>query len=252
MGLQEPPPLCPADAREEPALEGFLSPGVERPWESPSKVGRPVGADSSPVRSARVIKLPVRARERDAGRSGGQPQPMDRERHEHWVRDVVARNRGLLVAEANKYCRNAADADDLVQDTLLRFVQSTDKPGAPTDERGCVLLLLTILTRRFFDQCRRRRVRARHAEDPQPTDEGMDPSDPETPPLFESVTDEQLAQATQSLSPKLRATFELHAKGLKYREIADELDTTIGTVSKRIFDARARVREFLLKLLKRE
>ncbi len=176
---------------------------------------------------------------------------MDRESHERWIRDVVARNRGLLVAEANTYCRNAANAEDLVQDTLLRFVQRMSKPDAPGEERGCVLLMLSILTNCFFDLCRRQRVRERYVEDPQLQNDVMDPTDTDPPPLFESVTDEQLAQAKQELSPKLRTTFELHAKGLKYREIAAALNTTVGTVSKRIFDARAQVREALLKLMNR-
>jgi RNA polymerase sigma-70 factor (ECF subfamily) len=178
---------------------------------------------------------------------------MDRESHERWVREVVARNRPLLVAEANRFCRNAADADDLVQETLLRFVQSASKPNAPGDERGCVLMMLKILTHHFYDQCRRKRVRDRYAEGARPEgNEVADPHDAAEPSLFEQVTDEQLAQARQTLSPKLRDTFDLHATGMKYREIAAAQDITVGTVSKRIFDARARVREFLLKLMNRE
>jgi RNA polymerase sigma-70 factor (ECF subfamily) len=251
MPLLEPPSRCDDASQEGTSPEGDAPPGAKGPSE-PSPTGRPgEGRACSPAPGARVIKLPVRTRVSDAGRDGGQPQSMDRESHERWIREVVARNRGLLVAEARTYCRNAANAEDLVQDALLRFVQRMAKPDAPCEERGCVLLMLSILTNCFIDLTRRQRVRERYAADPQLQNEVMDPTDTDTPPLFESVTDEQLAQATQALSPKLRTTFELHAKGLKYREIAVTLDTTVGTVSKRIFDARARVREVLLKLMNR-
>ncbi|QSQ19909.1 RNA polymerase sigma factor [Pyxidicoccus parkwayensis] len=178
---------------------------------------------------------------------------MDRESYVRWIREVVARNRPLLLAEANKLCRNSTDADDLVQETLLRFVQSADVQRGPSDERGCVCLMVRILSNRFCDMYRRGRVRDRHADEVRSQgNELTDPYDIEAPPLFESVTDEQLSQAMQSLSPKLRETFDLLISGKKYREIADAQDISVGTVSKRIFDARARLREFLLKLLNRE
>lgn len=176
----------------------------------------------------------------------------DRESHERWVREVVARNRSLLVAEAYRFCRNAADADDLVQETLVRFVQRVSKPNAPADERGCVLLMLKILTHHFYDQCRRQHVRDRYVEAAPAQNELQDPFDAAEPGLLDVVTDEQLAQARQTLSPKLRDTYDLLASGMKYRDIASRLGVTVGTVSKRIFDARARVREFLLSLLNRE
>jgi len=64
---------------------------------------------------------------------------------------------------------------------------------------------------------------------------------PASQPLSESITDEQFAQALHALSPRLRAAIELHAAGKRYRDIARILGIPIGTVAKRLHDARIRL-----------
>ncbi|PTL81268.1 RNA polymerase sigma factor [Vitiosangium sp. GDMCC 1.1324] len=58
----------------------------------------------------------------------------------------------------------------------------------------------------------------------------------------------RFAQALETLSPKLRTTFELHAAGQKYQDIGRSLGLSIGTVSKRLHDARAKLQKVLLPL----
>jgi len=167
---------------------------------------------------------------------------------EQWAGQFATRHRAWLLAQANNLCRNATDAEDLVQDTLLRFIQNFGQLETRPNERSCEAWLVTTLTHRFYDQCRRRRVQSEGAKDPHLRNEAVvDPDEPGSRPVYDSLTDEQFSEALQALSPKIRATFELHAAGKKYQDIARSLGIPVGTVSKRLHDARARLREFLLQ-----
>jgi RNA polymerase sigma-70 factor (ECF subfamily) len=67
----------------------------------------------------------------------------------------------------------------------------------------------------------------------------------ESEALFQDITPE-LADALDSLHPVLRETFWLFAvDGLKYKEIADQLDIPISTVGTRINKAREHLKDFL-------
>ncbi|HYO54797.1 RNA polymerase sigma factor [Archangium sp.] len=173
---------------------------------------------------------------------------MDKAKSEQRAGEFATRYRAWLLAQANHLCRNATDAEDLVQDTLLRFIQNFGQVEALPNERSCEAWLVTTLTHLFYDQCRRRRVQAQGAKDPHLSNEAVVETDePGSRPVYDSLTDEQFSEALQALSPKMRATFELHAAGKKYQDIARSLGIPVGTVSKRLHDARARLREFLLQ-----
>lgn len=153
--------------------------------------------------------------------------------------------RSWLLAQAKSVCGNANDAEDLAQEVLLRFLQTFEKAGGPPNRYACETWLSTTLTRLFYDQCRRRKVRAHWAKDPHLQGELEVELEPAVRPSYDAVTDEQLAQALQGLSPKLRATYELHAAGQKYQDIARSLGLQVGTVSKRLHDARAKLHKLL-------
>jgi RNA polymerase sigma-70 factor (ECF subfamily) len=173
---------------------------------------------------------------------------MDKVKSEQRAGEFATRHRAWLLAQANNLCRNATDAEDLVQDTLLRFIQTFGKLEALPNERGCEAWLVTTLTHRFYDQCRRQRVQAQGALDPHLRNEAVvEAHEPESRPVYDTLTDEQFSLALETLSPKIRTTFELHASGKKYQDIARSLGVPVGTVSKRLHDARARLREFLLR-----
>lgn len=157
---------------------------------------------------------------------------------------LVTRHRHWLLAQAKNLCRNAVDAEDLVQETLLRFTQAF--LHALPDDRVCAAWLTTTLHNQFFVQLRKGKVQNRAKGDPTFTAGLATPQDEAETSLFERVTDEQFEQAVNSLSEKLRATFELYAEGKRLPEIASALGLSEGTVAKRLFDARKKLRTFLM------
>ena len=150
------------------------------------------------------------------------------------------------MAQAMRVCRNASDAEDLVQETLLRFLGAFGKIEILPSSKLCEAWLSTTLTHLFYDQCRRRKAQAYGAADPSMGMEVAVEQEPASQPVCETITDEQFAQALHALSPRLRATIELHAAGKKYRDIACTLGISMGTVAKRLHDARARLHALLL------
>ncbi len=174
---------------------------------------------------------------------------MSQEKFGHQAGAFALRQRGWLLAEARNLCGNDADAEDLVHDTFVRFLKDFNTVKALPPERACVTWLLQVLTNRFFDHCRKRKVQERGAKDPHLSGETAVEIDLAPRSIYDSITEEQFDQAVQLLSPTLRATYELHKAGMKYQDIARSLGVPVGTVSKRLSDARSKLRELLAPYL---
>lgn len=138
--------------------------------------------------------------------------------------------------------RRPEEAADLVQETYLRALRSADS----FEERGGGIRpwLFTIAHNLFITR-RKREARAPSAVgeffDADPRSAGPD----EPPPAWDlgsldwEHVDERLKKAIDELSPEHRETLLLWGvEGMKYREIADVLETPIGTVMSRLHRAR--------------
>ncbi|WP_158623833.1 RNA polymerase sigma factor [Corallococcus llansteffanensis] len=151
-----------------------------------------------------------------------------------------------LMAQAMNLCGDETDAEDLVQEVILRFIQEFGKkealPSVPSGEAWLVRTLSNL----FFGQCRRLRTRVNGARDPALSEEARESA---PAPAYEAITSEQFSEALASLSPKIRETFALREGGKKYEEIATLLGIPVGTVKKRLHDARTKLREYLQTFL---
>lgn len=151
-----------------------------------------------------------------------------------------------LMGQAMNLCGDPNDAEDLVQETILRFIQEFgDKDNLPPVSSGEAWLVKT-LSNLFFSQCRKLRTRVNGAKDPALSAEAREPA---PPPTYASITSEQFSEALGTLSPKIRETFELRAAEMKYEDIASTLGIPVGTVKKRLHDARTKLREYLQTFL---
>jgi RNA polymerase sigma-70 factor (ECF subfamily) len=170
---------------------------------------------------------------------------MSQVKHAHPAGAFATQQRAWLLAKARNMCRNATDAEDLVQEALLRFIQNFERAESLPNERVCAAWLVTTLTNLFYMQCRKQKVQEQSARDPLLSEEAVVAPEPPAQKAGDTVTNEQFAQALQKLSPKVRTTFEMHAAGKKYQDIANSLGVPVGTVAKRLHDARAKLREIL-------
>jgi RNA polymerase sigma-70 factor (ECF subfamily) len=150
----------------------------------------------------------------------------------------------LLLALARRVLGNAADAEEVVQETLL---QVWAQAGRYDSRRSSVATWLVLLTRsRAIDLLRSRRVRERTDEAAGEDTLGVHAS-PEGPAAvwFEERRSRVVAALAQ-LPPEQRHVLELaFFAGLTQREIADLTSTPLGTVKTRTLLAMRKLRQTL-------
>lgn len=134
---------------------------------------------------------------------------------------------------------NAADAEDLVQETVLRAYRSWDRYTPGTNAKGW---LLTILRHLFINEYRRKR---RHPEtvnvdtiEPFAVFEDIQEEDPQGA-FFDRIVDDEVLRAVDELPEAFREAVTLSdVEGLSYEEIAKVLEVPVGTVKSRLFRGR--------------
>lgn len=130
------------------------------------------------------------------------------------------------------------DADDLVQDALLRALGSWGQFRSGTD---CRAWLMRILTNCFINHYRRtgreRQWLARKEPLFCPT-RLRETREPEAT-MMQSMIGDEVESALRSLPTEFRDVIVMaDLRGLSYREIADRLDCPIGTVMSRLHRGR--------------
>ncbi len=160
-----------------------------------------------------------------------------------------------MYGAAYRLTRNPRDAEDLVQDSLLRAFRFWD---SFQQDSNCKAWLLRIVTNTFINEYQRRK-RSREVLDAataeQDATDGVlvhsdanDKVSPEKAMLQSSVSDD-VQRALDSLPDDFRTAVILcDMQGLSYKEIAEIMECPVGTVMSRLFRGRkllaAALREF--------
>jgi RNA polymerase sigma factor (sigma-70 family) len=144
---------------------------------------------------------------------------------------------GPLRRYARTLTRDEAQADDLVQDTLVRAYECRGSFRSGGNLRGW---LLSILHNTFIDG------RRRHAGEARRLGQAAAMIETAAPPAQESqVRFQQVQAAFLRLPDEQRAALHLVAiEGLPYQEAADALGIPVGTLRSRLGRARATLRGF--------
>ncbi len=165
--------------------------------------------------------------------------------------ELVLSHIDMMYAVAMKLTRNAADAEDLTQNTIVKALRFHDKFREGSYIKAW---LLTILRNTFINEYRRK-VR-RPSQVPLT---GAEPA-PETSPdpkvqfdpkgrRYEDVLellDDKVRRAIEELPDDFRdAVIMADIEDKSYKEIADIMDRPIGTVMSRLFRGRKLLREKL-------
>lgn len=148
----------------------------------------------------------------------------------------------VLLRVANSLTRNHAEAEDLVQDTLLRSYRAIDG----FDGRHPRAWLLTILRNTHINRNRRRRPELLRDPDAASDRMGSAASDERADAGIDAEIDTEIVRALASLDEPFRRVVELvDVGGLSYAEAAEVLDVPVGTVMSRLHRARSRIRDRL-------
>ena len=134
---------------------------------------------------------------------------------------------------------NASDAEDLVQETMLRAYRSWERYTPGTNAKGW---LLTILRHLFINEYRRK---SRHPEtvdvdtiEPFALFQEVQEEDPQGA-FFDRIVDDEVLRAVDQLPEAFREAVTLSdVEGLSYEEVAKVLDVPVGTVKSRLYRGR--------------
>jgi RNA polymerase sigma-70 factor (ECF subfamily) len=148
-----------------------------------------------------------------------------------------------MYGAAYRLTRNAADAEDLVQETYLRAYRGFHQFQAGTNLKAW---LYRILTNTFINSYRKKQRQPQTISDDEIEDwylysklaeGGAEPS-AETS-VIEALPDEDVQEAVSSLPEQFRiAVLLADVEGFSYKEIAEITDVPIGTVMSRLHRGR--------------
>ncbi len=169
---------------------------------------------------------------------------MDDVQHRQFEDFARARRPGLLRVARRLCAGGGTDPEDLVQETLERAYRHFDRLVG--ENAGAVSVWLsTTLSNRFLDHCRRRRTEVLGAPALRVV-QGDATGEPVPVERWEQVTRDDFLRAIDQLRPThLRDAYRLHASGLRYRAIAQQLRAPEGTVGRWLSEARQALRELL-------
>ena len=154
----------------------------------------------------------------------------------------VVRQSGHLRSYALNFTHNIADAEDLVQDTLVKAITYYNKFEEGTNLKGW---LYTIMKNTFINNYRRIvKINAMVTQ----SDEIPSPS-----LMYSSTKNDgeakfvmrDIQHAIENLSDDYKVPFTMYYDGFKYHEVADHLNIPIGTVKTRIHVARQTLKKEL-------
>jgi RNA polymerase sigma-70 factor (ECF subfamily) len=160
---------------------------------------------------------------------------------------------GPLYTAALRMTRNAADAEDLVQETYLKAYRGF---GGFQEGTNLKAWLYRILTNTFINSYRSRKRRPDESELDEVEDlylyrrlgglEAAAVGRSAEDELMDLITDDQVKAAIESLPEQFRmAVLLADVEGFSYKEIAEILDIPIGTVMSRLHRGRKALQKAL-------
>lgn len=166
---------------------------------------------------------------------------VDRQITDETLRDTIAQLLPELRAAARLLTASRAEADDLVQDAVLRMLRGAAGFVATPDHEGDLRAALrpwaiAVLRNAFREGWRRRRREQAHLARALPVEEGRSGGQESAARLRD------LARAIAELPPSLREALVLiGAQGLSHEQAATACGVPIGTMKARLSRARQRL-----------
>jgi RNA polymerase sigma-70 factor (ECF subfamily) len=158
-----------------------------------------------------------------------------------------------MYAVAMRFTRNPDDANDLVQETVLRAFRFFHQYASGTNCRAWLLTILYNAFRNGYRRSSHEKVVAHQEDYERELDRavaksGELPNDPETL-VFSQLLDEEIQSALDGLIEEFRTPILLvDVEELTYQEAAEVLKIPIGTLRSRLSRGRATMRRALHNL----
>jgi len=174
---------------------------------------------------------------------------------ERFERDVLPLLPSLYGA-AMRMTRNRSDAEDLVQETYLRAYRGF---GGFQEGTNLKAWLYRILTNSYINTYRKKQREPQIVDGPEDVDEwylydrlgGRSVEDSAETTVLDTIPDQAVKDAVESLPERFRLPVLLaDVEGFSYKEIAEIMDTPIGTVMSRLHRGRKALEKALWETAK--
>lgn len=143
---------------------------------------------------------------------------------------------------ALKLTRDSDDADDLIQETMVKAISNRGKFAEGTNLKAW---LYTIMKNTFITHYHRKVRRNTFIDTTDNLHYLNSPNHVTSNGSSSTFAMEDIHEAIEKLKPEFKEPFMMHFTGFKYHEIADQLAIPIGTVKNRIHIARKHLKEDL-------
>jgi len=155
---------------------------------------------------------------------------------------MVEEHRSMLETFALKFTKDIDDANDLIQDTMLKALRFSDGFVDGTNIKGW---LYTIMRNTFINNYRKTsRTNGLIIQEEEISSANLlNSAYPNQGESTFAMRDIQFALS--KLPESLSKPFIRYFEGYKYHEIAEELNLPLGTVKTHIFEARKRLKKQL-------
>jgi RNA polymerase sigma-70 factor (ECF subfamily) len=177
--------------------------------------------------------------------------PVDAQSCARFEREI-APLRDLLYRHASRITQNHADADDLVQETMMKAYVHFDSFRSGTNVNAW---LLRIMTNTYINGYRQKRRQPVHYSTDEITDQYLTEANARLKAsalhsaedhALDLLPDNDIKAAMQALPEQFReAVYYADVEGLRYNEIAALMKTPRGTVMSRLYRGRRQLRTSL-------
>ncbi|MFN6946297.1 MAG: RNA polymerase sigma factor [Cytophagaceae bacterium] len=140
-----------------------------------------------------------------------------------------------LKIPALKFTHNNNDANDLIQDTILKALRNRTKFKSGTNIKAWLYIIMKNTFISNYHKIDKRNTLV------DPIDEGYNFNVSSTISFNEgasNINTKEIFKSISNLDKTFRVPFMMHYEGFKYNEIAEHLNIPMGTVKNRIHVAR--------------
>lgn len=155
---------------------------------------------------------------------------------------MVSNHSSVLRGYAIQYTKNWDDAEDLIQDTLLKALRYKDHFEEGTNFKGWIF---TIMRNIFINGYKRKKLQMALLETAK-TEGALNYNRISENNISTEMNAEEIRKAIAGLTKEYKQPFQMYLDGFHYEEIAAEMNIPIGTVKSRIFHARQKLSQQLI------
>jgi RNA polymerase sigma-70 factor, ECF subfamily len=150
---------------------------------------------------------------------------------------LVKVNSPSLHSFAYNFTKNVEDAEDLLQDTVLKALRYKENFQDGTNFKGW---LFTIMRNIFINNYKRKKLQ-NLIQDGQANEFFVNNNSTAFDSVTSQINEKDIRKAISELTDEYKTPFQMFVEGFHYDEIAEHMGIPMGTVKSRIFHARKKL-----------